>query len=244
MTTNTTNEIISINANIASLAEQMKEAMKTRDSKMDELCASIKAMDEEINKREVEISKKQEKVSALKEKKEVAIAELEELKKIVNPFGKAPVLVAGTDSNDATKPVVSVEDVRIECKNTLPWVDESASTTFSGKVLPAYEGKNDLRVKHPDGRMCFIKEGEAVVGKEYLFDVIGEGSYGSTYKVKVLSEVLACGIFKEETIELPVVEVEGCGSSIEDSNPICYTCGEEVKNTPFAKLLAGVKVSK
>lgn len=242
--TNTTNEIISINANIASLAEQMKEAMKTRDSKMDELCASIKAIDEEINKKEIEISKKQEKVSALKEKKEVAIAELEELKKIVNPFDKAPVLVTVTGSNDATKPVVSVGDIKLECKNNLPCVTESAPTTFSGKVLPAYEGKNDLRVKHPEGRMCFIKEGEAVVGKEYLFDVIEEGSYSSTYKVKVLSEVLACDIIKDEAIELPVVEAEGRGSLVEDSNSICYTCGEEVKNTPFAKLLAGVKVSK
>ena len=234
MTNNTTNEIISINNSIASLAAQMEEAMKTRDSKMDELCASIKAMDEEINKREIEISKKQEKVSALKEKKEVTIAELEELKKIVNPFGKAPVLVENSFIKEET-PIVDKE---------IPVKAISAPTTFSGKVLPAYEGKNDLRVKHPDGRMCFIKEGEAVVGKEYLFDIIGEGSYGSTYKVKVLSEVLTCGIIKDEAIELPVVEVEGHGSLVEDSNPICYTCGEEVKNTPFAKLLAGFKVSE
>lgn len=240
--TNTTNEIINISTTLETLMNQMKETMNVRDTKIEEICQSIKEMDTEIEKREIEISKKREKLESLKEKKETLVVELEKLKSIVSPFDKQTTVVSTPICVDAQ--ISEPKESAPIMKAPVLVAKTPVSTTFTGKVLPAYEGKEDLRVKHSDGRMCFIKESEAMVGKEYMFDIIGEGSYGSTYKVKVLSEVLACGIVKDETIELPVVEVEGRGSSIENSNHICYTCGEEVKNTPFAKLLAGMKVSK
>lgn len=225
-----------INSSLASLASQIEEVMKSRDEKIAEINASIEEMNTEISKREIEISKKLERLAVLKGKRATAEAELNELNNIVNPFEKSSEVIVSAPSVEE-KSVMEVTPIKEEtiAKSTL------VSTSFSGKVLPAYDGKNDLRVKHPDGRMCFIKEGEAEVGKEYLFDILNESSYGTSYKVKVLSEVLTCGIFKEETIELPVVKVESRGSLDEDSNAICYSSGEELKNTPFAKLFANMK---
>lgn len=217
-----------INSSLASLASQIEEVMKSRDEKIAEISINIETLDADILKRETEISKKQEKLAALKEKRSAMITELDEFKGISNPFEKVATPVA------ITTPIVApvVIPIKIENKNTLP-----ISTSFTGKALPAYDGKNDLRVKHPDGRMCFIKEGEAEVGKEYLFDVLNEGSYGTSYKVKALSEVSPI-IVKESN---PIEEVKEDSPIVENSNTICYSSGEEIKNTPFAKLFANMK---
>ena len=217
-----------INSSLASLASQIEEVMKSRDEKIAEISINIETLDADILKRETEISKKQEKLAALKEKRSAMITELDEFKGISNPFEKVATPVA------ITTPIVApvVIPIKIESNNTQP-----ISTSFSGKVLPAYDGKNDLRVKHPDGRMCFIKEGEAEVGKEYLFDVLNEGSYGTSYKVKALSEVSPI-IVKESN---PIEEVKEDSPIVENSNTICYSSGEEIKNTPFAKLFANMK---